>query len=432
MDKKELVIYLFVNIFYMFIIYSFFDVYLEKKKISKKAFILVYILYYLFISIVYLKVGNAVLTLSTNIIVTIIICNLYDTGWKEKLFSTVIVHTIGMICELILLFEIDKYNFIENDIRFIWEVVCSKLLLFMILKILEHYRKKRKTDYIKNEYWSYIFLVPIFSIFILHTLFLYYSIEKRLFCINIIILSIVGVLAINLVTFYLNNKIIERCQINSENTILQNKIKYYTYQYSEIDKYQKKVRSLSHDMKNHLISIRLLAEKEGNEEIKKYVNDLLKYNNISDSVLDTGNTVIDAIIGYKISYADSLGIKVNVDVQIAQNLDINETCICAILGNALDNAIEACSHQRQGEKKINIIVSYLMATLFICISNTYDHNLNIDNNNNIITNKKDKINHGIGLNNIKQAVEKYEGQFIINYINNLFQINVLLYNIKIK
>ena len=306
----------------------------------------------------------------------------------------------------------------------------SKLLLFIILRVFENYKKRRTASYISNLYWWYIFLVPVSSMFILYTLFLYSTIEYNEILSYITTVSVVAILVINMIIFHLHDKIIEKYEMETQNRLLEEKNNYYIHQYNEAEHFQDKIRKLSHDMKNHLLCIQTLAEKGQINQIKSYIDYLLVDNDILKSPIDSGNLVIDAILGYKISYAAQYDIDVKLDLQIPQGLLINEAYICTILGNSLDNAIEACKKQLKGQRTIKIIISYLKTNLFISIINTHEGNIKVDKNKKIITSKENSNNHGLGLKNIKEAVEKYNGELIIEYTESIFELSIVLYNIE--
>ncbi|PRR83473.1 sensor histidine kinase [Clostridium vincentii] len=435
MYKFEVILYLASNVFYMFMIYKFINIYLLKCKVTHKKIIACYILYYAIVSIAYLKIEIPIITLTSNIIMTLIICMLYEGSWKDRLWTMIILHTMGMISELLVVYGMQCINyinetiFIEQGVNIIWEIVYSKLLLFIILRVFENYKKKRTASYISNVYWWYIFLVPVSSIGILNTLFRYSTIENNEVPIYITTGSVVAILVINMVIFHLHDKIINKYEMETQNRLLEEKNNYYIHQYDQEEYYKDKIRRLSHDMKNHLICVQTLAGKGQINEIKSYVENLLVDNDILKSPIDSGNMVIDAILGYKISYAAQYDIDVKLDLQIPQGLLINDPYICTILGNSLDNAIEACMQQVKGKKSIKIAIAYLKTNIFISIINTHQGNIKVDKNKKIITGKENANNHGLGLKSIKRAVEKCNGELIIEYTKEIFELNVLLYYI---
>ena len=101
-----------------------------------------------------------------------------------------------------------------------------------------------------------------------------------------------------------------------------------------------------------------------------------------------------------------------------------------ILGNLLDNAIEAAS-KVNGDKKINVVIYYEKNNLYININNTYNGEIIFDGNKYKTTNEN-KIDHGIGLSSIENALKKYDGEIEISYTESLFTVKVLMYNTVVK
>jgi len=104
------------------------------------------------------------------------------------------------------------------------------------------------------------------------------------------------------------------------------------------------------------------------------------------------------------------------------SVDFDAIGICRILGNALDNAVEACVRTEVVEKYVCIAMYQLDNKLIVEIENT---SLPVDVNN-LITSKKNKSAHGIGMQSIKQTVASMNGFFTYNYNNGYFSIKIVL------
>ena len=96
---------------------------------------------------------------------------------------------------------------------------------------------------------------------------------------------------------------------------------------------------------------------------------------------------------------------------------------CTIFANALDNAVKACSEIQNGEKKITLEVKRTNDILSIIIENTKQNEVIYDNKK-IVSSKLDKHNHGFGVENIKMAVEKYNGIVSIDYTDTIFTLAI--------
>ena len=156
-------------------------------------------------------------------------------------------------------------------------------------------------------------------------------------------------------------------------------------------------------------------------EARKYISQLHKEVERSSSVCYTGNSAVDSIINLKGDYARSNNIEFITKIKV-NSVNFDTIGICRILGNALDNAVEACERTEADEKYICIAMYQLDNKLIIEIENT---SLPVDVNN-LITSKKNKSAHGIGMQSIKQTVASMNGFFTCNYDNGYFSIKIVL------
>lgn len=104
--------------------------------------------------------------------------------------------------------------------------------------------------------------------------------------------------------------------------------------------------------------------------------------------------------------------------------------VVVILGNLLDNALEAVA--KVEDKRINLYVAYQKGTLVIRIANTFDGVLKRDERLGRLMTLKSGDNHGYGMNNVRKSVDKYNGNIEIKHDDDLFAVEVLLYNRKQK
>lgn len=136
--------------------------------------------------------------------------------------------------------------------------------------------------------------------------------------------------------------------------------------------------------------------------------------------------LVDSILNYKIDEAQKRGIKVDLDVDIPEKLNIQPFDLNIILGNLLDNAIEAVS-KLERNKVIKASIKLDRNILYINISNPFDGNI-IYKKSNLKTTHKDKENHGFGLKSVKKAISKYNGIMNVYHTDSIFNVDVLLYN----
>ncbi|MFQ9514241.1 MAG: sensor histidine kinase [Eubacterium sp.] len=181
-------------------------------------------------------------------------------------------------------------------------------------------------------------------------------------------------------------------------------------------------RNSIHDYKNNIIALTQLAKEGKLEEIKEY---LIKENQLLNQKMfyvKTGNSVVDAIINTKQNLAEQKGIVFTVNVSIPEECKVNDIDMASMLGNLIDNAIEACSNQNNSY--IDVTIKEEKQILLIKISNIYKGILPEQ----MQSTKKDRLFHGIGIKSVKSIVEKYNGEYNMIHRDNEVVTTILILN----
>ena len=159
----------------------------------------------------------------------------------------------------------------------------------------------------------------------------------------------------------------------------------------------------------------------------RYINELIKnVRNVNKRYSDTGNVVVDSILNYKLSSLNDTDIDLDIETLVPYDLPIDDGYFVVILTNLIDNALEAIEKCPDSvERKLKIHIIYKKGTIHLTIQNTYDGDL-VTCEDRLVTRKKTG-NHGWGLSNVRNAVEKYNGIVRIDHTDNLFTVKVLIY-----
>lgn len=193
---------------------------------------------------------------------------------------------------------------------------------------------------------------------------------------------------------------LERKNIEYQNQLLARQVE-------EVQNIYLTMRGWRHDYHNHLQSMKAYVEMGQYDKLQEYLglleNDLDQVNQLCDS----GNVNLDAILNSKISLAEKNGIRVDYKAACPANLTVSDIDLCALIGNLIDNAVEAC--EGLADPYIRLYIGVLKNQLYISVTNaTKDTVRKLDSE--YITTKRG--NHGHGLKRINLVVEKYKG-----YIN---------------
>lgn len=186
------------------------------------------------------------------------------------------------------------------------------------------------------------------------------------------------------------------------------------------------LRRFKHDFKNMSIAIESLLAEEGNSQalqLFKQYNHTLETPDSYSMMFDTGNSIVDALLTDKQQKASSCNAKIIFQGAIPMKC-LSPTDICVILGNTLDNAIEACEKlQSQDESVISVKCDCNSGFMFLSIRNPICEKIKIQNNR-IFTTKENKTLHGFGLYSLHSVVKKYSGNIELSATDSEFTANI--------
>ena len=183
-------------------------------------------------------------------------------------------------------------------------------------------------------------------------------------------------------------------------------------QRDEVQNIYQTMRAWRHDYHNHIQSIKAMLAMKKFQELDDYLGTLEQDLDSIDIAIRTGNVGLDAILSSKVSIARKNNIEVNCTAKVPGQLKITDVHLCAIVGNLLDNAIEACEKIKCGgegqvpqQKFIRIYIGMFKEQLYISVSNSTSAKHR--RLNELVTSKLGE--HGFGLRRIDKIAEKYDG-----------------------
>ena len=179
-------------------------------------------------------------------------------------------------------------------------------------------------------------------------------------------------------------------------------------QRDEVQNIYQTMRAWRHDYHNHMQSIKALLEMQKMKELSDYLDNLEKDLDSIDIAIRTGNVGLDAILSSKVSIARKKNIEVNCTAKVPADLKISDVHLCAIVGNLMDNAIEACEKITAGaaQKFIRVYIGLFKSQLYISVTNSTKESKR-RRVSELVTSKLGE--HGFGLRRIDKIAEKYDG-----------------------
>lgn len=176
---------------------------------------------------------------------------------------------------------------------------------------------------------------------------------------------------------------------------------------TEVENIYRQMRGWRHDYHNHIQVMKAYRSLNDNEKIDNYLNSLETDLTSVDMLLKSGNVMVDAILNSKLSLAKSRKISINAKSVVPKNITISEIDLCVIIGNLLDNAIEACFRIDDETKRfIRVYMDLKKDNLYLSVTNSSIGKV-YKQDGRYLSGKGE--NHGFGLMRVDKIVDKYAG-----------------------
>lgn len=197
--------------------------------------------------------------------------------------------------------------------------------------------------------------------------------------------------------------------------------------YDNLIRQDETMRRFRHDMNHHISVIKAYASEKNIEQLTAYLDDMIEESSIYSIQDYTGNRGMNAVIENLIHKAEASNIHVSVHRACINTEFIKEIDLCTIISNLFTNAIEECIKIKdETKRKIDIEFGCSNLETYIIIKNTVHQQIKLHNK--LLTSKADKHNHGIGLQNVCSAIQKYNGSLTMNCENDWFTAEIILLN----
>lgn len=411
-----------INLIDYLIIFKYFNCFSKKRNLEKKYCVS------LFCScIILMSVVNQLQNQGANLILCIFMIYLYSFSFSYSISYHIILPVLyigfGIVAELIgfLILNVSG-EMIPYSVRYYGSSFICEFIRFLIVYALCDIKKIHLPKLYFNI-GKFLAIIPLSSIVICCIAINIIQNSKNdlvnIMCLVIIIMTITS----NILMFKMFFKVIDTLADNYEKEMLLQEAEAKEQYYREVEQSNREVRKIKHDLKNMLLAI--CGKSKDQNEILEEIYKIMKELDESDKKIYTSNAVINTIINHKISQAENLNIKTDVNIKVSRSVSLDYKDAGILLGNILDNAIEACERVNKEERWIKISMFHQKNTLFVKVSNSKTKEpVNINKSS-----KRDAHNHGIGISSIKSIIKKYNGYEEFKDKGEKFEVSVSLYEI---
>jgi len=351
---------------------------------------------------------------------------LFQASAGKKVMIAIFTDGLGYTCNFVFLplIQYISKNIIGHSVFYdLAYKLCDILTILLYSAILEWAGMKCRNLHGEITMTENLFLL-ILCFFTRQTV-IYYGwnqFQHNNTLISNIIATAVAAGGVSLITFssYYADRKLSLLLANEKNEILEKRIAAWQGE-------EKQLAGFRHDFKNHMLCLRNLLSMKKSEEALKYLDCITGTVNSFYPEYSSGNAYADAVIREKLALARTWGIRLETDFIFPTSDLINPYDLCIILSNALDNALEACQKLTCQTDTALITASSYVRRSFLIIEITnpilYTQILKV---NPFRSTKEDPHLHGLGLSNIRDAVERCHGTLELSISEDVFHICVML------
>jgi len=325
---------------------------------------------------------------------------------------------ILVACEILFTFRVLSNGFFDSIGEYgeIFSIAFTYILLLLAGFSLNRVSFLKKDEEIPKVVWL------TFSLFLL----IFQAMHSIIVILNFEFNAYLVLMAVIFITFLLTMYLLEKFSIayeqQFESTLHAQEKEHYHVQYQLMQKNIEITRAMKHDLNLHLNSLHEQLQISP-EQAQDYLNKLLDENKTHTIYSNTGNIAFDSIINNKLCAFTKSDAILDIDIKVPTELDMESTDVTIILGNLLNNAIDASTVVEN--PFIRLDINYQNGRLLLTIENTFDGVVNYKGDQ--IISRYDERKRGFGLKNIRKAVERYNGEMSVDYTDESFIVEILLF-----
>ncbi len=303
-------------------------------------------------------------------------------------------------------------------------LIVSKIILFVATRIILKFKTEGISN-ISSIMVASVTAVPLITIAVMVVITeVSLSLEFNDRNIFYLLLSLLGMIVINIVFYVLLARLDREYNLQIENSLLKQKNSLQLEYVTKTHALNEEIRSIRHDMKNQIIYLKEIFAKGSYEEGISYADIMIEKIDSTRKLINTDRFAFDTVVNAKLGEAAAKGITVGYSIMCSLDNKMEDDDYISLLGNILDNAIEACEHARS-RKEIYLETKKAHSYLLITVKNTISEPV-LKNNPQLKSTKKDETDHGLGIKNVKKIVEKYNGFVTYEEENDEFICKIML------
>ncbi len=184
-------------------------------------------------------------------------------------------------------------------------------------------------------------------------------------------------------------------------------------------------RTARHDLRHFISAASRFIDSKQYDKLAEYVSSFIEPLTQDTELVICDNYAVNSIAGYYIRLAKAKGIDVSFAFAVKETISVSDIDLCVIIGNTMENAIEACAHMVEGKRFIHMYAKVIGSNISFICDNSFDGVVQMDGEE-YLSRKRGATEKGIGLSSIAAVVKKYDGQMQVEHNADTFMLSVLL------
>lgn len=330
-------------------------------------------------------------------------------------YSSLYVLNEMLVFGLFSLFHIDVQQIMSDARTRTMAIIITHMLLWLCVLIVLAITKRRRTaitlSFLLTLTPGYIAGIVLGLSFCMHVLS-----GDEVMPVPILT-SAIGLLYLNIVIVLYAERAKSASDQKLQSELAEHHYAMQEQYYTQLRSEQEETRAMFHDINKYMQAMRTLAAEGNVAEVNQMMAETQELFDSLTTVVDVGNSVVSVILNEYREITEDADIPFTFDVSVPQNLGISAVDLYVLLGNTLDNAIEACQSLPIEERYIRIQMRIYHNILFYQIENPYAEGY---------PQRSRGKNHGYGLQNVRKCVEKHNGHMAVTQDGNKFVLSMRL------
>ncbi len=351
-----------------------------------------------------------------------LLTQLYHGKNGKRLLAALLIQGMNLFCETLAVYML--YDCRVDGVYGREMYYAIFLFMYVCERVMEKFCIKNIREDTSLKHWDLLIFLPGISAVMMFVMILSET-ENRLAGSAVS----AGIICLNLIVFYICDDLVGAYIKLKESALVARQLESYSNQLNVVMRSEEKVRGLRHDLKHHLSEIQMMADRGKPQEIAEYVRNMQADLLNEGEHISSGNADIDSLMNLMLERAERELENVRCRVSVPEALDMPAFDWNIILGNLMENAIEAAGKSQ--ERLLQVKIRYRKGMLFIEVRNSYSGELVKTEDWYQSTKAYDRTDesqvHGLGIRNVRRIVEKYDGSMEISDEDGLFEVRILMY-----